>query len=84
MHNKAASQLFYVTSQSFSTLAMNLLRIELFDPCLLSSIQEDLLIKNILRTHDPDFRYKIDAGHLLLVAESTMHFISPKVMSVLS
>ncbi|PHU02909.1 hypothetical protein BC332_28160 [Capsicum chinense] len=57
---------------------MNLLRIELFDPCLLSSIQEDLLIKNILGTHDPDFRYKIDAGHLLLVAESTMHFISPK------
>ncbi|KAM3303810.1 protein SIEVE ELEMENT OCCLUSION C [Capsicum chacoense] len=57
---------------------MNLLRIELFDPCLLSSIQEDLLIKNILQTHDPDFRYKIDAGHLLLVAESTMHFISPK------
>ncbi|CAN4124087.1 unnamed protein product [Withania somnifera] len=56
---------------------MSLLRDEQLDPCLLSST-EDLLIKKILRIHDPDCRYKIDAGQLLLVVESTMHFISLK------
>ncbi|XP_004239489.2 protein SIEVE ELEMENT OCCLUSION C [Solanum lycopersicum] len=57
---------------------MNLLRGEQFDPCLLSSIQEDLLIMKILRIHDPNDRYKIDARQLLHVVESTMHCISPK------
>lgn len=59
---------------------MNLLRGEQFDPCLLSSIQEDLLIMKILRIHDPNDRYKIDARQLLHVVESTMHCISPKVI----
>ncbi|XP_060214064.1 protein SIEVE ELEMENT OCCLUSION C [Lycium barbarum] len=58
---------------------MSLLRGEEFDPCFLSSIEEDLLITKILRTHDPNYRYKIDAGQLLLVVESTMHYISPKL-----
>ncbi|KAK6789209.1 hypothetical protein RDI58_013008 [Solanum bulbocastanum] len=57
---------------------MSLLRGEQFDPCLLSSIQEDLLIMKILRIHDPNHRYKIDARQLLHVVENTMHFISPK------
>lgn len=56
------------------------MRGEQFDPCLLSSIQEDLLIKKILKFHDPNHRYKIDAAQLLLLVESTMHFISPKVI----
>ncbi|KAJ8548342.1 hypothetical protein K7X08_030811 [Anisodus acutangulus] len=57
---------------------MSLLRGEQFDPCFLSSIEEDLLIKKILQTHDPNCRYKIDADQLILIVESTMHFISPK------
>ncbi|WMV28971.1 hypothetical protein MTR67_022356 [Solanum verrucosum] len=57
---------------------MSLLRGVQFDPCLLSSIQEDLLIMKILRIHDPNHRYKIDARQLLHVVENTMHFISPK------
>ncbi|KAH0671183.1 hypothetical protein KY285_025762 [Solanum tuberosum] len=32
----------------------------------------------ILRIHDPNHRYKIDASQLLHVVENTMHFISPK------
>lgn len=54
-----------------------------FDPCSLSSIEEDLLIKKILQTHDPDpdpDGRELDSSQLLLVIESTMHFISPKVI----
>nr|XP_033516657.1 protein SIEVE ELEMENT OCCLUSION C [Nicotiana tomentosiformis] len=61
----------------FTSSPMSLL--EQFDPCSLSSIEEDLLIKKILQTHDPDpDGRELDSSQLLLVIESTMHFISPK------
>lgn len=63
----------------FTSSPMSLL--EQFDPCSLSSIEEDLLIKKILQTHDPDpDGRELDSSQLLLVIESTMHFISPKVI----
>ncbi|XP_019266979.1 PREDICTED: protein SIEVE ELEMENT OCCLUSION C [Nicotiana attenuata] len=64
-------------STFFTSSPMSLL--QQFDPCSLSSIEDDLLIKKILQTHDPDpDGRELDSSQLLLVIESTMHFISPK------